>query len=209
MTRTTILAVLVVSMAATASMAERPVIEVTPEANYVWTSSLDATLDSQPPEAGKFDIKNNGAYGFTVDVEVRPGTQVEFLYLYQKSELTFDGGRNGKRTLYDLATSYYHVGAMQGFRRGKVLPFTGLTLGATSFDPSAAGETNWKFSIGLNAGAKVYLSERFGLRFHGRALMSFLDTGAGLWLGTGGVSMGITGYGIWQWDLGGGLVILL
>jgi len=200
-----LIAVLIVALVAPAAMAQRNPIELTPEINYLWTSSLDASMGGTP---GTFDIDDSAAYGLTLDYEFRPGSQLELLYLYQKSDLTFDPFNDVKSST-GVVTSYYHIGALQGFRRGNVMPFTGLTLGASSFNPESRGETMWKFSIGLNAGAKVYLSERIGLRFHGRALMSFLDTGAGVWFGTGGVSMGITGWGVWQWDLGGGLIIQL
>jgi hypothetical protein len=103
------------------------------------------------------------------------------------------------------------VGAPQGFPRGKVTPFTGLTLGATSLDPQGVAglSTEWKFSFAFNAGAKIYLNDRIGIRLNGRLLASFLDVGAGMWLGTGGASVGITGTALWQWDLGGGLIIRL
>ena len=69
--------------------------------------------------------------------------------------------------------------------------------------------TEWMFSFGFHAGAKVYLSERIGLRMHGRVFSSLLESNAGLWLGSEGVSVTIGGSALWQWDLGAGLVILL
>jgi opacity protein-like surface antigen len=211
MLRKILLAILVVVLASTAAMAQRPGVELTLEADYLWTSSMDATYTppGETPRAGTFDIKNSPAFGFAVDIDLRPGTQLEFFYLNQSSQLQFKSVGGPWEDLYDQTMSYYQIGALQGFRRGKAMPFTGVTLGATSINPEAGGTTEWKFSMTFNAGAKVYLSERIALRFHGRALVSFLDTGAGVWFGTGGLSLGITGYGIWQWNLGGGLVILL
>lgn len=209
MFRKLLLGALALVMVSSPALAQRPAIEFHLLADYVWTSSLNATYQLQ---SGKFDIASNPAFGFAVDVGVRPGTELEFFYLRQDSELTFKGGSfQGTENIFDMATSYYHVGAMQGFPRGKVTPFTGLTLGATSLDPQGVAglDTEWKFSVGFNAGAKIYLSERIGLRLNGRLLASFLDAGAGLWLGTGGVSVGLTGNALWQWDLGGGLIIRL
>jgi hypothetical protein len=129
------------------------------------------------------------------------------LYLRQDSDLTFKPITGPEETLIEgVATSYYHVGALQGFKRGNVLPFTGLTLGATQF---SSDNSEWKFSLGFNAGAKVYLNERIGVRLHGRVLASMLDTSAGIWAGTGGVGLTVGGSALWQWDLGGGLVIRL
>lgn len=212
MLRTIILTILVVALASTAALAQRPAVEFTLEGNYLWTSSTDVTYypPGEPLRSGTVDIGSNPAFGFTVDIDLRPGTQLEFFYLKQSSELKFRPSRTGIwEDFYNLSTSYYQIGALQGFRRGQAMPFTGLTLGATSFKPDGGGTTQWKFSVTFNAGAKVYLSERIGLRVHGRALVNFLDTGAGVWFGPGGVSLGFSGYGIWQWDLGAGLVIIL
>ena len=209
MLRKGLLLTLAVVLASTSAMAQRPAIEFTPEANYLWTSRISATIPdgSGGLRTGDIDIKDSGAYGFTVDIEVRPGTQLEFLYLRQDSDLTFKPFTGPEETLIEgVATSYYHVGALQGFKRGNVLPFTGLTLGATQF---SSDNSEWKFSFGFNAGAKVYLNERIGLRLHGRVLASMLDTSAGIWAGTGGVGLTVGGSALWQWDLGGGLVIRL
>lgn len=207
-----LLGVAVVVMAGSVR-AQRPAIELNFYADYVWTSSISASVPLQGGgfKTGDFDIKNNPAYGFAVDIEVRPGTQLELLYQRQDSETTFkDAITRQTETLWDIATSYYHIGALQGFKRGKVMPFTGGTLGATSFDPQGTGQdTEWKFSFAFHAGAKVYLSERIGLRFHGRIFASLLDSGAGLWIGPGGAGLTIGGSALWQWDLGGGLIILL
>jgi hypothetical protein len=206
-----LLAVAVVVMAGSA-WAQRPPIELNFYADYVWTSSISASVqDESGIRNGDFDIKDNPAFGIAVDFEVRPGTQIELLYQRQDSEMTFrDAATKQTETVTDMASSYYHIGALQGFRRGKTLPFTGLTLGASSFDPQGSGrETEWKFSFAFHAGAKVYLSERIGLRFHGRVFASFLDASAGLWAGTGGAGVAIGGSALWQWDLGGGLIILL
>jgi hypothetical protein len=206
-------ALLVVACAGTAG-AQRPAIELSFYADYVWTSSLSASIPdgSGGFRPGNLDIKDNPAFGIALDIEVRPGTQVELFYQRQDSETEFRPSTIGAptETGFDLATSYYHIGALQGYRRGQWMPFTGLTLGATSFDPQGASEgTEWKFSFGFHAGAKVYLTDRIGLRMHGRAFSSLLDSSAGLWFGTGGVSVGVGGSALWQWDLGGGIVILL
>jgi hypothetical protein len=215
MTQRLLLVILVLAMSAGSAWAERPAIDLNFYADYVWTSAISASVPdgSGGYTSGDFDIKSNPAFGIALDVEVRPGTQLEILYQRQDSKTTFKrGGIGGGTTdeLWDTATSYYHIGALQGFRRGKWLPFTGGTLGATSFDPQGAGlDTEWKFSFAFHGGAKVYLNDRVGLRFHGRIFASLVDSGAGLWLGPGGVSLSIGGSAIWQWDLGGGIVITL
>ncbi len=213
MIRKSILAAFVVVVCAGSVWAQHPAIELNFYADYLWTSRVSATVPdgSGGFTAGNFDIKNNPAYGIALDVEVRPGTQVELLYERQESEMEFIPNTFGSptQTLGDVTTSYYHIGALQGFRRGKVMPYTGGTIGATSLDPSQAGETKWMFSFAFHAGAKVYLSERIGLRLNGRLFASFLDASGGLYFGSQGGGLAIGGTALWQWALGGGLFISL
>jgi hypothetical protein len=212
--RKSLVAAVLVAVCTGTVWAERPAIDLNFYADYVWTSSISATVpdESSTLRSGNFDIKDNPAFGIALDVEVRPGTQVELLYQRQDSETEFRSNvaGEGDETLWDIATSYYHIGALQGFRRGQWMPFTGLTLGATSFDPQGGSEgTEWKFSFGFHAGAKVYLNDRIGLRFHGRVFSSLLEGGGGLYFGAGGVGVAIGGSALWQWNLGGGIVISL
>ncbi len=213
MIRTSILAALVVVVCAGSVRAQHPAIELNFYADYLWTTRVPATVPdgSGGWNAGDFDIKNNPAYGIALDIEVRPGTQVELFYERQESEMEFIPNTFGSptETLGDVTTSYYHIGALQGFRRGKVMPFTGGTIGATSLDPSQAGDTKWMFSFAFHAGAKIYLSERIGLRLNGRLFASFLDASGGLYFGSGGAGLAIGGSALWQWALGGGLFISL
>jgi hypothetical protein len=215
MIRKSILAALVAVVCAGSAWAQHPAIELNFYADYLWTSSVSATVPDPDGNfiPGELDIKNNPAFGFALDVEVRPGgTQIELLYERQASEMEFLPNTVGSSTepLGDITTSYYHIGAIQGFRRGNVMPFTGGTIGATSLDPSQENvDTDWMFSFAFHAGAKVYLSERIGLRFHGRLFASFLDASAGLYYGSNGAGMTITGGTLWQWALGGGLIVSL
>jgi opacity protein-like surface antigen len=195
--------------------AQRPPIDLIVHGEYLWTSRISAVLpntgDFPVSGSGDFDIKNNPAFGLTLDVEIRPGTELQVMYLRQDSKVTFRQGAGGvTEDLFDMATSYYHVGAMQGIQRGSLRPYSGATLGATSFDPQGGGgDTEWKFSFGFNAGVKYYINDRIGLKVNGRILASLIDTNAGLWVGWGGPGVSIGGSAVWQWDLGGGVLIRL
>ena len=87
---------------------------------------------------------------------------------------------------------------------GNTMPFTGLSLGATRYIVDGFDD-EWKFSIILSIGAKVYLNERIGLMVSGQMPYTFTDTFVGI--GTGGFSLG--GYGIAQFDVLAGLIIML
>ena len=81
-----------------------------------------------------------------------------------------------------------------GDKQGNVgCGFGTVTLGAVRADPYKPGVgSEWLFGIGLGAGAKVFLSEKIGLRFQGRLLLPFAMSGGGMWCGTGtGCSVGL------------------
>ena len=64
---------------------------------------------------------------------------------------------------------------------------------------------DWKFSIILSLGAKIYVHEKIGFMLAGQMPWTFTD--AFLGIGTGGLSIG--GSGIVQFDLAAGLMITL
>jgi hypothetical protein len=176
-----------------------PRFDIIPMVGYVWTLSQSATYNTT---SGDIDIKDGEYYGIAVDIYAVPYMQIRLLYRRQDSQLTFK--RAGvTEDISDVAVEYWHIGAIKGMQKGKVLPFTGLSLGGTRF--ALESEDNWKFSMIFSLGAKVHLNDRIGLMVAGQMPFSF--TGAFVGVGTGGVSIG--GTGIAQFDVTGGLVITL
>ena len=73
--------------------------------------------------------------------------------------------------------------------------FTSFTAGATLFDAKDASLTDeWLFSITLGGGGKFDLSKSVGIRLQARMLVPLVISGGGLWVGTGGASVG---FGTW------------
>ena len=93
--------------------------------------------------------------------------------------------------------------AVKGMQKGKVKPFTALSLGGSRFADDSGD--NWYFSILVSLGAKIHLNDKIGIMGSGQMGISFTDAFAGI--GTGGVSIG--GTGITQFDLVAGLIITL
>ena len=52
-----------------------------------------------------------------MDINVRPGVQVELLYNRQDSDLTFKSA-TGTEPITGISVEYFHVGAVGGFQRG-------------------------------------------------------------------------------------------
>ena len=185
--------------ASTYTPAKEPRFDIIPMGGYVWTLSQSATYNTR---GGDIDIKSGGYWGVAVDIHAVPYAQVRLLYRRQDSQLTFKSA-GVTQDLSDMSVEYLHIGAVKGIQKGKVLPFSGVSLGATRFALDA--EDNWKFSMIISLGAKVYLNDKLGLMVSGQ--MPFTFTGAFVGVGTGGVSVG--GTGIAQFDVTGGLVITL
>jgi hypothetical protein len=172
--------------------------EIIPMGGYVWTVSQGATYRGF---AGDIDLESNGYWGVAVDINVHPFMQGRLLYRRQDTKLIFRRAGGVTEDLGDMAVEYWHIGGVKGITKGNVKPFTSLTLGGTRY--VSGGEDNWKFSVLISLGAKIYLNERIGLMVAGQMPFSF--TGAWLGIGTGGASLG--GTGIAQFDVTAGLTV--
>jgi hypothetical protein len=176
---------------------------------YTWLSGYDVFFPTTAT-TGTFDIESNDNFGVELDVNVRPGGQLVLLYNRMQSAATFETltlGGNQKTTLGDLDVEYWQIGALSGPFNGQMMPFGGITVGATRF--VAGGEDDWKFSFIPQLGAKFYANERIAIRVHARFPITFVQSGFALGFGAGGGYAAVEGTGIYGADLGGGISLLL
>ena len=183
-------------------------LEITPFGGYVWSASVDGSFTDQNGvlRAANFDLKSGGFYGVAVDINVKPGFQLELLWQRQDTDLVVKSG--GTTESANVAVEYWQIGGLTGVQRGNLMPFTSFTLGGVRMAPDG-GDDTWKFGIILGLGAKVYISEKVGLRLQGRLPWIITDVGGGLFFGSGGGSAGIVAGGMIQADLSVGLIIAL
>jgi len=156
---------------------------------------------------GEYGIEDAFALTGIVDVNLRPGGQLELMYDWQNTSITLRDAA-GKRKLFDADLHYFQVGGLGYVDRGRVKPFGVATVGLTYINPlddTVSGET--RFSVTLGGGAKVFPTERIGLRFEGRLLMTVIDGALGLGCGTGGCSGSVWGWGVAQGVVSGGLIL--
>jgi hypothetical protein len=199
--------VLVLGVSATSAYQQSHKVEIIPLAGYQFGGKVNVYLDNQP---GEIEFKSAGNFGVAIDIPMGYGKQVELLYSRQDSEVRLKSYVPGDTKLADAAIEYYHVGALAGLPRDNILPFGSFTLGATHINPKGvAVNGEWRFSIALGLGAKVYLSERLGLRVHGQLRSVIVNSGAGFWCGTGGCGLNYGGDAVFQGDISAGLMILL
>ena len=157
---------------------------------------------------GKLDIDNSALWGIEMDVIVRPGVQAALVYQRQDSKAVYKSpGEPDEST--DLSVEYFQVGGIAGMQQGKIMPFTMGTLGATRYNFKEFNDDQWKFSIILGLGAKVYASERVGIRVQGTLPFTFISGGGTIGCGGGSCWTAVGGTGVTQWTLSAGLIVML
>ena len=154
---------------------------------------------------GNYSIKDALAITGVVDINLRPGGQLELMYDWQGTQVNRSGTK-----VFDADLHYFQIGGLGYVNRGKVEPFGVATLGLTYINPKDSefsGETRFSFTLG--GGAKVFPTERIGLRFEGRLLMTVIDGALGIGCGTGGCGGSFWGWGLVQGVVSAGLILAL
>lgn len=180
-------------------------IEVIPQVNYTFGGKIYGRF-------GELNIKDSESYGISLNiVNKKISFQIEYFYQPTTGDYRdyFNPDLNNQRS--DLRISWYHAGVRQRFAiNEKVVPFAGVSIGLTNFNldssPDRYNET--ALSFGLQAGTNLYLSEKIGLRFHGRLLSPVQFNGFGFYAGTGGSGFAASaGSYFVQADFGMGLIV--
>jgi len=154
---------------------------------------------------GNFSIKDALAITGVVDINLRPGAQLEMMYDWQGTQINFGGTK-----LFDADLHYFQIGGLGYVDRGKVEPFGVATLGLTYINPKDSqfsGTTRFSFTLG--GGAKIFPTERIGLRLEGRLLMTVIEGAVGLGCGGGGCGGSLWGWGLAQGVVSAGLILAL
>jgi len=197
-----------------AARAQTRTVDVTPTVSYMWGGSFETV-------EGEIMVQDGVQYGGIINVPVSSHTYAEFTYAFLSSRATFSPYYVGKPSTLDgldigLNIHYFQLGAIQQFDKGKVQPFMGIAAGAVLFHPKEDRyngytlQDSWRMAITMTGGIKIPLSDVVALRFQGRLLLPLYFSGGGLWVGTGGASVGVTGgVPIVQGDLGAGITITL
>ena len=177
---------------------------------YAFTLAQDVVLDLTNP--GELDVEDAAFYGVALDFNVMRQTdktgQVRLMWRREDSDATFRANIPSNPSLSrECAIEYWQIGGLGGIQRGKAMPFTAVTLGATRLVVGDADE--WKFSMIFGLGVKVYTSDKIGIMIQGNWPLTFTDAWGSVTFGSGGGGVGISGTGISQLDIGGGLIIQL
>lgn len=187
-------------------------IELTPFAGYQFGGKMKYY-------EGELKIENNMNYGLALDIPMASGTKLELYWSQMNTTAKFRGyyGYDFLTTEpFDLNVGYIQIGGMHEMDMDNIKPFGVFTLGTTYFMPEKGASSyveysdTWKFSVTLGGGAKIFLSDRVGIRLQGRLLLPMFWGGAGFTVGTGGSGFTVgAGTSMVQGDFTGGLIIVL
>ena len=167
---------------------------------------------------GTLRTATGASYGFALDIPLHPTTALELSYTYQDGAMDYES-HGATTTLTDMSVNFWQIGGVRVLAAGRVQPFVTAAIGMTYFSPEAGSvvvegetyqvESSTKLSFALGAGFKTYFgqAERFGIRASIKVLPTLYDSDAGVWLGTGGASLGLSGSALWQWEAAGGLTV--
>lgn len=150
--------------------AEKPrgnTFEVTPFVGYMAGGKFE-----DPSDNSDRDVKEDTNFGVILNMNSGgPDRQYEMLFSQQGT--TVEGAQP-----LDMDIQYLQIGGIVNFTDvNYVVPFFGMTVGATRFAPGADGfddETKLSFTVGT--GFKVPITDHIGVRFDARAFVTLLDT---------------------------------
>jgi hypothetical protein len=176
-----------------------------------WQVSTDASTPN-----GTVVIDGSIDFGGTLAYSIRPGYEVELLYIYVPTHArfaAFNPALSSDRVA--LGEHWIQLGGVVSRPLGKIEPFGAVSAGMVIFHAdtihfqdgssySSSDQVRFAFTAGL--GFKYWITDRLGLRFEARALVPVYFSGGGFWVGTGGASVGLSG-GIpfAQFDFTGGI----
>jgi hypothetical protein len=193
----------------------RPPIEFSATYGSMWGGNIETTL-------GKLRTATGGALGLALDVPMQPGMWIEASYTRQDGALDWDPRGGTKVKLTDMSVNHWHLGTVRALvppSRGGVMPYVTGSLGATYMSPSSQTveignetyniDSTTKFSIAFGLGFKAYVgqAQKIGLRGSFKVFSTLYDSGGGVFFGPGGVQLGVSGSGIWQYEAAGGITV--
>jgi len=138
------------------------------------------SVDLVGGDEGSFDA--DVGFGGVLGYRVQNDGLAVISYLVQPTEFSLDSGGS-----VDMNVGYLQIGGELEFAMTPhLLPFIGLTVGATHITPRDGGDSNWFFSTVFTGGVKVPVSKHFGLRTQMSLLTTVIDGNSKIYCTSGG-----------------------
>jgi hypothetical protein len=199
-----------------------PYAEISAMYGTMWGGNIDITYSYYGNQSRKLRFGTGPSYTIALAFNPHPMQSIEIFYTKQDGSLDLD--YQGKRTLTNTSHNFWHIGSVRYLAPpGGVMPYVMMSLGATYFSPEETTflldeddpesqvyiDSATKFSLALGLGVKAYFGEaqKFGLRASFKTLPTFYNTWGGMYFGSGGGGVSVSGNAIWQWEAAIGLTL--
>ena len=186
--------------------------EITPTMGYFFGGNIKFY-------EGKLKIRDNVSYGVIGGVPLSRGSMLEISYTGMNSKAEWRPRYGYDHSFpsddFNVMVNYLTVGGVQEAElANNVFGFGALRVGAAWFNASSGINDVWRFAISLGGGAKVFLTDRIGLRIHGNLHIPLYFSGVGMFcgIGSGGSSCGASlnsTSSILQGEIAAGLIFRL
>jgi len=178
-------------------------VEITPFGGYVFPGTWNASN-------GSVYFRGNGQYGGMVSIGFSRVMDLDFIY--NRSDTKGDVSMtNYTNREVPLSINYFQIGTTKNFRVNDVVsPFVAGNVGGVLLAPKNSENYYWFFSVGVNAGAKIYFSKRVGIRLQAQMYIPVQGAGFMFYAGSGGPGGGVTLYStLVQFGFTGGVIFRL
>jgi opacity protein-like surface antigen len=190
-----------VSVAAVPRPAAALEIEIMPMVGHQWGADILVT-------GGALELDNSANYGLILDFGFNKGYQLEVSYTRQDTRMSFIDSTGADTELFDVAVEYIQVGALLGVKKGRTLTFSSFSMGFTHLNPKGVDATSdWRFSLAIGVGTKIYFTDHVGIRLQGRLMPTFIPVGKDLFCGDDGCYTTLESGAMLQGEIAAGLVI--
>lgn len=157
-----------------------------------------------PVYAEGYGLDGGLAWGGTVDVTIDGHWGIEGLFSKQDTELVSDSGLG---PAFAVSLERLMIGIQEEKGEERLRYFGTLLLGATRFSPRFAGyDSTTKFTGALGLGIKTFFTRNVGLRLEGRVFYTVVEAEGGA-ICAGACLVTFSSSGLWQTDIGGGLIV--
>jgi hypothetical protein len=128
---------------------------------------------------GRVTIGDDVAFTAIAGYQVQQNGFVFLNYTRQVANLRYISDDLQTHSDTPFSTDVIQFGGNLEMPRGRVAPYMGFSIGATRFEALDFGYDSWAFSMALDGGVKVDITEWLHLRFLGRIPFTFVTSEAG------------------------------
>lgn len=177
-----------------------------------WGYTADIAVESQTArdETGSVVVDSAPVYGALLGFRAQRNGYAYLSYSRMVSTAYFRPAGGFESTgQADVSFDYFQIGGSLEARRGRLVPYLGLSIGATSISLLDEPGNDLSFSAVLDGGLKILLTDVLYLRAIGRMPVSFVSGEAAALCVSGGCAFAYSGTPLLQGQvlLGAGLLL--